>query len=321
MMTLSSRSRVLGVVAASIVVCAGGVGAAAGQVAETDLRLRTTATSFQVGSEGSYQLSVRNEGVRTTNDVIRVYSDLPDGLTFSRGTGAGWTCSGAGRSFECTTNTALAPDQTIGLVLYVIACDEAEPTVTTTFRVKYDGDPNLRNDSATRSTVVKPGTSCAVPPPGGEEPSLADLMLLMTGSSRVLVGGTVRYRIQVVNLYGETTNEPFRIIDNLPEGLSFVGASGDDWNCAASGQLLTCEHDGPLPVRGSTAVIVSASVSLAAFPTVTNYAVVEYAGDPRLRNNDASRPTTVRLSRSQRQERPQRPERPTRPARPARPLR
>ena len=70
--------------------------------APADLRIRTTATSFTVGSNGSYNVSVRNESNIPADDTIQIVSTLPQGLTYVSGIGAGWTCSGSsGRSVNC----------------------------------------------------------------------------------------------------------------------------------------------------------------------------------------------------------------------------
>ena len=65
-------------------------------------------------------------------------------------------------------------------------------------------------------------------------------------------GDRVTYLITVGNTGPNATTAPIVVSDPLPNGLEFVGWSGDGWACT-EGQVVTCTHPASLPVGGSAA--------------------------------------------------------------------
>jgi len=321
--TASSRSQQFlrfvwaGLVVMPILAASGARGAA-----PADLRIRLTASSFTVGRPGTYNVSVRNESQVAADDVIQVVSTLPTGLTLVAGSNGGWICNGSGRSVQCTTTSGLAPGDSTGFTLTVDVCNVGGTSVTTTFDVLYDADPNLGNNSATRTTSVKAGT-CIEPtatptatprfrfqaPEPTPVTAATDLRLQVSevDAGAFVVGASAAYRVQVTNLGPAVTNIPVRLEDRLPIGLSFAGATGDGWECAAAGQKVSCAYGGSIQVGATTELTVTVQIASTAYPSVTNYAVLLYPADRNVANSSDFEPTTVRRARGRAPVRPERP--------------
>lgn len=284
--------------------------------APTDLAIHATATSFRVGVDGSYHLSVSNVGATNTDAPVRVTSTLPAGLTFVSGGGAGFTCSGSGRSVECTIDGVPAAT-TLAFIVTVDICTTA-PSVVTAFSVLYDGDINGANDTTQRTTSVKAGqctTRVATPtlPPGvptrtptvagvptptrTATPVLTDLQLTTTSSSSFTIGTQPSYFHVATNVGAAATNVPLTLVDTLPVGISFVSAAGDGWTCDVSGRTVTCTNPSPLDVAATTSLTLTVGVGTDAYPSVTNVATLIYPADIDESDNTTRRPTTIRRPR------------------------
>lgn len=312
--TRKPRRQGVGLLLAGVILLVQAPAVSVRAAAPADLRIRTTATSFKVGTNGSYNVSVRNESTIAADDTIQIVSTLPEGLTYASGLGTGWTCAGSlGRLVDCRTDAGLAPGDSTGFTLVVAVCTAAYPSVTTTFKAVYEADPDLGNNEATRSTLVKAGTCIEPPvlfgpttaPPEGAAPTptptaapaATDLSLSQGSTGLFAVGGTAAYSFRVTNIGRAATNFPITLVDTLPAGLSFVSASATDWNCSAAGQLVTCVHEEPLRAGGTSDLSLAVDVGVSAYPTVRNYTTITYVGDTNIRNNSVLRATTIRRPR------------------------
>ncbi len=63
--------------------------------------------SFVSGSTGTYTLTVTDPGSPTSGQLT-VTDDLPAGVTFSSGSGDGFSCSAAGQTVTCTSTTSIS---------------------------------------------------------------------------------------------------------------------------------------------------------------------------------------------------------------------
>ena len=316
------RSRHVANIAAGLLLIAIVVAPPAAQgVTEADLAIRATATSFRVGSTGTYRITVTNGGGVNTDDPVRVSSTLPNGLGFV-GTSGGWTCTTAVRFVQCTTATVPAAT-TVSLELLVRVGGAAAPSVTTTFNLEYAGDPNTANNSTTRSTSVKPGqdlptdtpapapTATGTPPTPTPPavtptptPAETDLLLTMLSASRFVIGSEARYLLAVSNIGVGVTNVPLLITDTLPLGLTFASSAGEGWTCTASGQTVACTFAPSLTASSSTSLTLTVRVGAEAYPSVTNIATLTYPADTDLYDNVARRPTSVQRARPIRRQTP-----------------
>jgi large repetitive protein len=288
----------------------------------TDLVIRATVRTFEVGTVGTYTITVTNSSGGTADDVITIRTTLPTGLGFASSRGTGWTCSASGQAVACTNPGPLALGSTSDLVLAVSVNDNALPSVQTTLTLFYAGDTNSANNSVTKNTSVRPGrgtlptstpnagtplpTNTSGPAPTHTQtsiststrtpvPAVTDLSLGNNTAAPFVAGQSGTYVLTVSNVGGATTNGVITVTDFLPTGLGFISGTGIDWTCAASGQIVTCTTAAPLPAASSTIITLTVNVTEAAFPGVTNTATVTYAGDNNATNDLARKPTTVRL--------------------------
>jgi len=126
--------------------------------AATDLSMGITKlTTFTVGVNAAYSLIVTNLGSNATNATITVTDQLPNGLSFVSGVGAGWTCGASGQTVTCTTSSALAPAANTAITLTVSVSSAAYPTVTNVATVAYDGDTDASNNTKFSPTTIRSG--------------------------------------------------------------------------------------------------------------------------------------------------------------------
>lgn len=289
--------------------------ATAQTAAATDLAVRVTATTFTVGKNGTYFVTVANGGGAATNVPVVLTDPLPAGLSLVSGGGGGWTCSANGSFVTCVNETPLVVGASSSFPLTVSVCTAAFPTVQNSITVQYPNDTNPANNTATRSTSVRSGVCIPSPTPTAGTPTATrtsgvastptstqtpvpaatDLLLSKTVSGTFAVGSNGSYALTVTNLGPATTNTLITVTDPLPNGLGFVAASGAGWTCTANGQTVICGTSSPLAPLSSTRVTLTVSVGSAAYPTTTNIATLSYAGDTNPANNTARRPTSIRL--------------------------
>jgi uncharacterized repeat protein (TIGR01451 family) len=126
-----------------------------------DLSLAKSHTGgFVVGEQGTYDLTVTNNGPVQSSGVVTVTDALPAGLTYVSGSGGGFTCSASGQTVTCTrpASPALAPGGTAAVSLVVDVGPAALPSVTNTATVAMTGDPTPGNDGASDVTAVTAAT-------------------------------------------------------------------------------------------------------------------------------------------------------------------
>ncbi len=123
----------------------------------SDLGITKTATSsFNVGSNATYQLSVNNAGPNFEPGNITVTDTLPAGLSFVSATGTGWSCSAAGQNVTCTRAGSLAVGATAPpITLTVSVSSAAFPSVSNTASVSGTNFDNVSsNNNSTSTTAV-----------------------------------------------------------------------------------------------------------------------------------------------------------------------
>lgn len=123
--------------------------------------------------------------------------------------------------------------------------------------------------------------------------TFVDLAIAKTHTGNFTVGTNNAYTLSVSNVGTDATSGTITVADTLPEGLSFVSATGTNWTCSATGQDVTCTRAAPLAAAASTSITLNVAIGAAAAPGVTNTATVTVAGDTNGANNTASDPTTI----------------------------
>lgn len=265
--------------------------------ASADLVVNKTVSPDPVaeGSENTYTVTVTNNGPSRAT-AVTLTDTLPNATVLSFVPGSITTTVGT-----CTFNAGPTP------LTNTLTCSFGDmangATATVTYRLRAMSLGNVANTATASSptpdptpgnnTVVRDATSRVG----------ADLALVKTGTSRVAVGGTATYTLQVSN-NGPGAARFVTVTDTLPAGLSFVsgafsGATGNG-GCTATGQVVTCAipsaASSELPVGNNVATVTITSIARDTAPqTVTNTATVASAFNPDIvpGNNTATAQTVV----------------------------
>lgn len=109
-----------------------------------------------------------------------------------------------------------------------------------------------------------------------------NLNIRKTGPARFTVGQQGAYTLNVQNnpAAGPTTG-PITVTDTLPAGMNFVSATGTNWTCSATGQLVTCNYSGTALRPGAAAPPITINVipTGAVGASARNTTVVATPGD------------------------------------------
>jgi len=113
-----------------------------------------------------------------------------------------------------------------------------------------------------------------------------------------VVGTNAAYSIALFNNGVVASSGTITVIDTLPAGLTFVSATGVNWTCAATGQVVTCVTAASAPAAGPYAnnITVTVKPAAAAVPGVTNTAAVTGGSDCDLTNNATADVTLVAVA-------------------------
>ncbi|MCC6769990.1 MAG: DUF11 domain-containing protein [Gemmatimonadaceae bacterium] len=236
--------------------------------------------NFVVGQNGSYTLTVTNVGNLATTGGLTVTDNLPAGLAFVSASGTGWSCSASGSAVTCANPATFAPGAAIpAITLTVSVSITAVPSVTNVATVATPGDQVPGNNTASDPTTVS---------------TTLDVAITKIHSGNFTVGQNGAYTLRVTNAGSSSTTGGLTVTDNLPNGLSFVSATGTGWTCSALGAVVTCTNPATLPPGGAApSITLTVAVSSAAVPSVTNVAIVSTPGDSNPTNNIARDPTIV----------------------------
>ncbi|MEY2453660.1 MAG: large repetitive protein, partial [Acidimicrobiaceae bacterium] len=235
---------------------------------------KTHLGNFIVGTNGTYLLTVTNNGPTEAIGPITVTDTLMGGLGFVSGGGDGFTCTAAGQDVTCTRNTALPNGEAAVITLVVIVGSAAEGTFV--------------NHADVASTTVDPD-----PNNNGDDDSTTsdrdvDLAVDKSLDATPVSGSTATWTIVVSNNGQSDALGPITVTDVLPDGLTFVSGTGDGWTCSAVGQVVTCVHDGPLAAGASTTITVVTLVTAPAGTAISNTATVSSASTEVVIDNNTS---------------------------------
>ena len=258
-------------------------------VAQADLSITKTASrsSYVAGSPLTYTITVSNGGPAaavgaTVSDVV------PAALS-----AFGWTCSPGCAPSSGTGNVSASVSLAAGASAVITLTGTVPPktkgTVVNTATVAAPSgltDPNLANNSATRTTP-KAGSPPPPPPPPSSGPS-ADVSVTKTGPGTANVGDAVAFSLVVRN-NGPDAATSVVVKDSLPAELAYVSATGPSGvTCSASGQTVTC-GTALLAASASITITVQVRVTGGAGGSVTNVGAVSAAtADPTAANNSSS---------------------------------
>lgn len=106
-----------------------------------------------------------------------------------------------------------------------------------------------------------------------------------TPITKVEVGATVEWNLEVENTTTNTAYAPTHVIDPLPSSLQFISASSDLWSCTAAGQIVDCVRTSDI-VPGERSSIVLRTKVLNASDSLINVASVASALDDDSTDNE-----------------------------------
>lgn len=254
-------------------------------VASADLSITKTIipdTVVTAGNNATYRITVSNSGPSDAA-AVTVSDPLPPAATFPVLDPAVPGCAITGSDLDCSFAT-VAPGTTIVVdVDFVVSSGAAGALDNTVALGSTTADPDPSDNTATVTAGVA---------------TVADLVLtknVVTAGPYVAGGPPIDYELTIENI-GPSDAVDAVLADVLPDGLTFVSATGD-LTCSAVGAAVTC--DPVTIVAGNTATVtVTASIDAdaTAGPATNAAEVASLTTDPAPENNLAD--ATVAVVRS-----------------------
>ena len=234
--------------------------------------LTTSATHvdpFTVGVPGNLNMTIGNAGTAATSGTTTLYVELPSGSTYNgdAGTDPSVTCSYAFGEVTCNTNTAIAVNQSIAVVVNVTLVVGSPQTYDATayygnaVNSSYGADAS---DSITVNNVATPALAL----------SLAD-----SGNGTLFATVPGAYAATLMNAGTAATSGAITLTDTLPTGAVFQNASGAGWICSNIGQAVTCTYAPSLASNAVTTLTLNVTPSQAIVDThISNVATTSGGG-------------------------------------------
>ncbi|MFA5590925.1 MAG: DUF11 domain-containing protein [Lysobacteraceae bacterium] len=262
-----------------------------GAVCEPDLRLSKDNGIDVLLTSGSttYTLSVSNTSVVPTTGPITVVDVLPPQLTVADGPvplagpqAGDWSCLAASDVLTCTSNTVIPAGGNSVFNFTAIVDAPSGTAIINRGRVGGGGDPNKPiptpgNTGACVDNHVAPG--CAIDIDIVEAPFLS---LKKANAGTLLAGGSGQYTLTLTNLGSAPTSDPIRIVDVLPDGVSFDSGftTTGGFSCSHAAGVVECNSSAVLAVGASATISFTITVDADAPTSVTNRAIAGGGGDP-----------------------------------------
>ena len=223
------------------------------------------------GDAVTFTLTATNNGPSDAQPVLTITDALPAGFVFLTGS-APW---------ECTAELPIDTGQLVTCELVGAAAlpprSEA-PALELTARVSPAVDPDTYVNTA---EVTSPTTD---PDPGPDSNGAKDpvevstqaaLTITKSHEGPVRIGDDLAFTLTVTNS-GPSQARDVVIVDELPTGLTYVSAVVDSpaGSCTQADATIECVLDAPLEREGVATIVVTTTVEVAAYPSVTNPATV-----------------------------------------------
>ena len=120
-----------------------------------------------------------------------------------------------------------------------------------------------------------------------------DLAIAMSHDGDFTVGDKGIYKLTLTNVGLTATSGMITVTDMLPPGVTWITATGSDWGCSVADQVVTCANPVQIEPGASSSIGLVVEVGSAAWPGVTNLAVVSNETDRNGANNAGWDPTVV----------------------------
>jgi uncharacterized repeat protein (TIGR01451 family) len=242
---------------------------------EADLRLSISDSPDPIrpGQQLTYLISVTNDGPGAATNLV-VTDPLPTGTNWITFGGIDWDCTESGGTITCTRDTLASGDTAPNILISVGVSGVSAPgTIENTPSVSagsYDPDPG--NNTSTAATTVQGEADLSVSQIAAPDP--------------VLSGGNLTYTLSVNNA-GPDAAYDLTLVDTLPAGTTFQGASGTGWACSHNSGTVTCTRD-DLAAGDAPAIALTVAVPITDTETaLTNSVMISAAStDPDTSGND-----------------------------------
>lgn len=230
------------------------------------------------GGQAVWTVTVHNDGPDAAVGPFSVTDTLPDGVTYSSATGPGWTCSQAAGEITCTRSD---PDESLAngadLPVITVVTDVPDDTASGTTLTNeasatdrtYDPDLNNNTDSDPATVTTE-----------------ADLQVTKAHAGNLVPGRRAVWTIDVQNNGPSVSLPDIVVTDTLPDGVTYVSASGTGWSCTGAAQVVTCTRSTALPIGPAPQISVTGAIDPDVTGDLTNTAVVDgVTPDPVPENN------------------------------------
>lgn len=191
-------------------------------------------THVSPGDTTAFEITVCNDGDRRCRGPVSVIDPLPGGVSFVSGSGNGWTCTESGGVVTCDHQNSggLVPGDclpTITLEVAIGSIDETGDVIVNCASIDDDAGSDDNRDCI--DVPVRPkSTDCD------------GLEIEKRAAGEFVYGQQAAYEIDVCNAGKSHCDGRVTVTDALPDGLSFVSASGSGWTASVSGGTVTAVH-------------------------------------------------------------------------------
>ncbi len=240
-------------------------------VAGADLSLVLTQdqASILVNDNVTYTIVVSNAGPSTAQ-MVSVTDTLPTDEIFVSAIGTGWTCVPAANIVTCSA-TSLPVGDAPPIAIIATGPGLPQKIINTASVTSATADPSTTNNDGMVTTTIL---------------GSADVGVAMTGTMVGLTGSTLTFTITVSN-QGPSTAESIRVIDTLPDGTTYLTASGTGWGCKDAGQTVTCDTTEIDPLGQAPNIIITATAPNTGDSVQDTVEVSSATHDPAMDNNTA----------------------------------
>jgi MSHA biogenesis protein MshQ len=169
----------------------------------------TNSGNFSVGANGTFTLTVTNNGPSSTSGTITVTDTLPAGLTYVGYTGTGWSCSNSGQTVTCTRTDILASGSSEPDITITVRATSAG-SLTNTASVSSGAFDNVSSNNSASNTVTVGSTTVTV--------------VKSADKANASPGDTITYTMTIANT-GTASATSVRAVDAVPAYTTYVANS------------------------------------------------------------------------------------------------
>ncbi len=222
----------------------------------------------RVGEARTIEVKVGNEGPTGEYGPLTVQVPVTAAMDVTRADGDGWVCGATPRRGTATADPEVV--RTIECTHGRRGIDYGKPLLATGGEL---APIELTVVPAASGSLVQAVRVSGVTDPLWHRATNAidvarrsGVAIDVTGPSRVQIGAEIELVWTVANAGPSESMAPVVVTGALPAGLTFVGADGAGWSCAADRSVVTCGRDEALAADASSSVTVTATVDPGAGP-------------------------------------------------------